>query len=150
MTFDVTSISPCVSQGNTRQFGRRIWQFIRSHLGLFFQAPLQLVIDFQYRFTNGILKYHLACVAVVSFSFPSAKSEREMGARKRAKKKWRGGRGEEGKETPAADPTDFSERPSLPWGLQLSHENQLIIDFRYDNFTSAQQGLDKRYFRKKS
>ena len=43
MTFGVTSNSPCVSQGNTRQFGRRIYQFIRSHLGLFFHVPLQLI-----------------------------------------------------------------------------------------------------------
>ena len=39
MTFGVTSNSPCVSQGNIGQFGRRIYQFIRSHLGFFSRHP---------------------------------------------------------------------------------------------------------------
>ena len=39
MTFDVTSNSSCIAQGNARQFGRRIEQFVRSHLGRFYQAP---------------------------------------------------------------------------------------------------------------
>ena len=33
--FDVKSNSPFVPRVNTRQFGRRIWQMIRSYLGLF-------------------------------------------------------------------------------------------------------------------
>ena len=62
----------------------------------------------------------LACVAVVSVSFkPSGVSARGHLA-KRSKKVGAGGRGGEGKETPAAEPRHFTERPqmaSLPWDL---------------------------------
>ena len=71
----------------------------------------------------------VACVAVVSVSFkPSGVSARGHLAKK-SKKVGAGGRGGEGKETPAAEPRHFTERPqmaSLPWGLQsrqMSHKN---------------------------
>ena len=42
VTFDVRSNSPFASQANTMKFRRRISLFIRSHLGLFLRAPLQI------------------------------------------------------------------------------------------------------------
>ena len=60
----------------------------------------------------------LACVAVVSVSFkPSGVSAREDWA-KRSKKVGAGGRGGEGKETPAAEPRHFTERRSPANGRQ--------------------------------
>ena len=54
----------------------------------------------------------IACVAVVSVSFkPSGASARGHWA-KRNKKVGAGGRGGEGKETPAAEPRHFTERRS--------------------------------------
>ena len=63
----------------------------------------------------------VACVAVVSVSFkPSGASARGHLAKRSKTKVGAGGRGGEGKETPAAEPRHFTERPqmaSLPWGL---------------------------------
>ena len=66
---------------------------------------------------------YLACVSVVSLSFqPSGASTKDARGHwaKRSKKVGAGGRGGEGKETPAAEPRHFTERPQmalLPWGL---------------------------------
>ena len=50
LTFDVKSNSPFVSQANTREYRKRIYQFVRCHLGLFsihpFNFPLCLFVCF--------------------------------------------------------------------------------------------------------
>ena len=45
MTFDAMSNSPSHSQLNTRKFGRRIWEFIRSHLRLFSRHPCNFSVN---------------------------------------------------------------------------------------------------------
>ena len=62
---------------------------------------------------SHVIKLHLACVAVVSVSFKQAKHERRARAlgKKEQKKVGAGGRGGEGKETPAAEPRHFSNAP---------------------------------------
>ena len=62
----------------------------------------------------------ITCVAVVSVSFKPSGASAPGHWAKGAKKVGAGGRGGEGKETPAAEPRHFTERPqmaSLPWGL---------------------------------
>ena len=60
--------------------------------------------------------FFLACVAVVSVSLSQAgqaRKTREGIGQKGAKKVGEGGRSGEGKETPAAEPRHFTERPQM-------------------------------------
>ena len=80
------------------------------------------------------------------FRFLQAKrGKRARALGKKEQKSRSGGRGGEGKETPAAEPRHFTERPqmaSLPWGLHCHvkchmRTNQFLITYLSENRIAA-------------